>query len=538
MHIRAIDSLHSSADDETLKVITFNVGQGDHILIQFPTGRYGIIDCFFDDKRLDQVEPPALTYFRAIYNELLTEIQEAYPKVDKKSLVEQADKAFKDSVIIDLFCISHADHDHVRGALALLDWLSEKSVIINRFWLSGAKDEFSYRNKFMDFVKELLKSRKALFSKKQKVSRTILKSYESTMTKLLSKINSWDRCDIKGRNKPIKDYMVGYKIVDNRIVESGELRVECIGPLDEQLKKFEQLSYVNHIKKVLGDIFIWNESDLLSQEKEKLNQLTEEERNFWAPIKSDKNLMSHLLWFQFYDNHLIFTGDTHGNIIEECIQNYIDRIKKNNDVSFLKNVDFIKVAHHGSKNSSSQQIWNMLLSKEKSSQLAISAGRHNGYKHPSSDFLEDLGNSKAQSTIYSTNICTSCLKNELEGIEFNGLEDIIKDNWYSAYLTKSKKSNWNIPNVDKKINEALTAVFMGDLTRSVKIEEYLGRLSVIYNSQQGKEHNARLLAYEFSFKKDLKQVRPLVYIAEGSDNCFFSEHNYKLRSECIKLTGQ
>lgn len=532
MHIRAIDSLHLSADEETLKVITFNVGQGDHILLQFPTGRYGIIDCFFDDKRLNQVEPPALTYFKAIYNELLSEIREANPKVDEKSIVQQAEKSFRDTVIIDIFCISHADYDHIRGALPLLNWLSEKSVIINRFWLSGAKDEFSYRVKFISFVKDLLKSRKALFSKKQKESRTKIKSFESTMTDLLSKIHSWKYCDIKG-NKPIKDYMVGYKIVDNRIVESGQLSVECIGPLDEQLKKFEELSYVNHIKKVLGDIFIWNEPDLLAQEDARFNELTEEERNFWAPIRADKNLMSHLIWFQFYDYHLIFAGDTHRNIIEECIQNYIDRIKKQSDDSFLKNADFIKVAHHGSKNSSSKQIWNLLLSKDKSSQLAISAGRHNGYKHPSSDFLKDLINKEPKPNIYSTNICSFCLKNELKEIDSDELDDMVKDNWYNLYLKNSKNSNWNIPDVDKKVNEALEVAFSGDLSRSEMVEEYLRQLSVIDTSEQGKEHNARLLGYEFSFNKDLKQVKPLVYIAEGADDCFFSEHNFKLRSECI-----
>ena len=61
-----IEEIYSSADKENnLQVYLFNVGQGDHIMLKFPNNEYGIIDFFYDASQ-NIIEPPALSYFKAL----------------------------------------------------------------------------------------------------------------------------------------------------------------------------------------------------------------------------------------------------------------------------------------------------------------------------------------------------------------------------------------------------------------------------------------------------------------------------------------
>ena len=99
-----------------LKVYLFNVGQGDHILLELPNGEYGIIDFYFEGA-VGLKEPPALTYLE---------------NVKRQNPRKQITVAF--------ICISHPDFDHVKGADTFLHWARDNNVTIENFWLPAGKE--------------------------------------------------------------------------------------------------------------------------------------------------------------------------------------------------------------------------------------------------------------------------------------------------------------------------------------------------------------------------------------------------------------
>ncbi|MFO7807185.1 MAG: ComEC/Rec2 family competence protein [Candidatus Moraniibacteriota bacterium] len=101
--------------------------------------------------------------------------------------------------------------------------------------------------------------------------------------------------------------------------------------------------------------------------------------------KSDKNGDSVVLRMDFGKNSFLFTGDigkeTEGDILDD-----------EEDVD----VDWLKVAHHGSKNSSSNE-----FIEETSPEFSIiSVGANNTYGHPHPEVLQKLKNSSSR--IFST----------------------------------------------------------------------------------------------------------------------------------------
>ena len=74
----------------------------------------------------------------------------------------------------------------------------------------------------------------------------------------------------------------------------------------------------------------------------------------------------------------------------------IDREKDILEKYNLSNIDFIKIGHHGSNTSSSEEFINSINSKYS----LISVGKNNRYGHPKDEVLDTLSNS----TIFRTDI--------------------------------------------------------------------------------------------------------------------------------------
>lgn len=85
---------------------------------------------------------------------------------------------------------------------------------------------------------------------------------------------------------------------------------------------------------------------------------------------STSNDASLVLFFSAFDYNILFTGD-----IEEADKN----------IQLSVPIDFLKVAHHGAKNSTSQ----VFLDQNKISKAVISVGKNN-YGHPNPDLLKRL----------------------------------------------------------------------------------------------------------------------------------------------------
>jgi len=101
----------------------------------------------------------------------------------------------------------------------------------------------------------------------------------------------------------------------------------------------------------------------------------------------DSNNTSIVAKLVFGKNSFLFTGDTYKSVEKELIEKGINI-----------NSDVLKVAHHGSKTSTSQD-----FVREVFPQIAvISAGRNNSYGHPHQETLDTLA--KYDITIFRTDL--------------------------------------------------------------------------------------------------------------------------------------
>lgn len=111
------------------------------------------------------------------------------------------------------------------------------------------------------------------------------------------------------------------------------------------------------------------------------------------------NASSMVLLLKYGSFDMLLTGDVEGEG-EEVLES----------VGFPGGVDVLKVAHHGSKNSTSEEI----LKRLKPRIGLISAGIGNRYGHPNKETLERLKKNGVE--IYNTQEC-GCIQLETDGVE-------------------------------------------------------------------------------------------------------------------------
>lgn len=102
-------------------------------------------------------------------------------------------------------------------------------------------------------------------------------------------------------------------------------------------------------------------------------------------IYDNENDNSNVIYFNYNNYKFLFMGDA-GTIKEK------DILDKYN----LKDIDFLKVGHHGSNTSSSKEFIDSVNPKYS----LISVGKNNRYGHPKESVLDTLSNSK----IYRTDL--------------------------------------------------------------------------------------------------------------------------------------
>ena len=354
----ALKDVHKATDN--VEVFLFNVGQGDHIMVKFPGLQYGIID-FYYDLELNLPEPPALTYFKALRSEL------------SDSEFEQINLAF--------FCISHTDKDHIKGIKQTIEWFDLNGVFIEEFWFGAAREHAQLMDfldtKINDFINNLPEKRHAELLNQKKFYNNNLRAFFRSFEKWKSK--GFTSARYKNEATGMGEYLADVKPLRS---PSADISAFNIGPLSIQLDDY----YKNLTEDIVNKIICGDSSTAV-----------------------DKNDMSHILCIKFGDKTLIFGGDTHREIWETCLEHYHDpRYPYQKMFGGLK-AHFVKVSHHGSKNSSSQTIWDTLLWRGSASLLGISSGRNHKYKHPHSETIKDIRAIQANSEIFPTNICNYCL---------------------------------------------------------------------------------------------------------------------------------
>ena len=148
------------------------------------------------------------------------------------------------------------------------------------------------------------------------------------------------------------------------------------------------------------DKVIFNCGEFNDLENELIKVLDKKKIKYYSCIK-ELNIDNDKLYFlqtKEYDNE-----NDNSNVIYTKLDGYkfmfmgdagIDKEKDLLDQYNLKNIDFLKVGHHGSKTSSSKSFINEVNPKYS----IISVGKNNRYGHPNKEVLNNLEGSKIYRT--------------------------------------------------------------------------------------------------------------------------------------------
>lgn len=201
----------------------------------------------------------------------------------------------------------------------------------------------------------------------------------------------------KGKGPDVVNYLKKNKVTSLTAVVSTHPDADHVGGLAHVIKNMKvgkvYAPNVSHTTQAYKDFLtaVKNKKLKITAVKQGLEIPTKAKDitlKFLGPVKSyaksDLNNWSAVLHLKHNKKSFLFTGDA--------------ETKSENDLlakKLISKVDVLKVAHHGSKYSTSAKF----LDKAKPTYSVISVGK-NGYKHPTSDVLNRL--KKVKSTVYRT----------------------------------------------------------------------------------------------------------------------------------------
>lgn len=176
-----------------LAITLFDVGLGDHILIEFPRGKIGIVDTCIPD---GTDEPPVLKRLREI----------------------RKHRRLKGPLLIDFLCVTHPHEDHINGIMQILN---EPQIRVKELWHSMS----SGLGVILDYL-----------------NKTAIREYRGAepIAKVV-RLNS-PVADFLKAMKHAKDQKKLVPLVElrdfRRRPRIGGVRIECVAPSDKAVTRY------------------------------------------------------------------------------------------------------------------------------------------------------------------------------------------------------------------------------------------------------------------------------------------------------------
>ena len=173
---------------------------------------------------------------------------------------------------------------------------------------------------------------------------------------------------------------------------------------------------INLIENFKVEKVIFNCGEFNDLEKELIKDLDKKKMPYYSCIKElniddnklyflqtkeydNENDNSSVIYFNYYNYKSLFMGDASTEREKDILEKYN-----------LKDVDFLKVGHHGSNTSSSEEFINSINPKYS----LISVGKNNRYGHPNKEVLDTLNDSKIYRTDQDGSIMFKIKKDKLQ----------------------------------------------------------------------------------------------------------------------------
>ena len=174
----------------------------------------------------------------------------------------------------------------------------------------------------------------------------------------------------------------------------------------------EAIDLVNHFK---IENVIFNCGEFNDLEKELIKVLDSKNIKYYSCIK-ELNISNYKL--QFLNTGIYDNENDNSSVIYLNYNNYkflfmgdagVEKEKDILEKYNLKNIDFLKVGHHGSRTSTNKEFINEINPKNS----IISVGKNNRYGHPNREVLNNLANTKIYRTDEDGSIMFKIKKNKL-----------------------------------------------------------------------------------------------------------------------------
>jgi len=211
--------------------------------------------------------------------------------------------------------------------------------------------------------------------------------------------------DTGGKREYIKEEWMKrktYSISDNTIIPYlKSLGIDKLNYLIITHGDFDHMGEaINLVNNFKVEKVIFNCGEFNNLEKELIKVLNKKKIPYYSCIK-ELNIDNNKLYFlqtKEYENE-----NNNSNVIYTELNGYkfmfmgdagVDKEKDILDKYNISDIDVLKVGHHGSKTSSSEEFINEINSKYS----VISVGKNNRYGHPNKEVLNNLDNSKIYRT--------------------------------------------------------------------------------------------------------------------------------------------
>ena len=163
---------------------------------------------------------------------------------------------------------------------------------------------------------------------------------------------------------------------------------------------------INLVENFKVEKVIFNCGEFNELEQELIKVLDKKEISYYSCIKElnidynklyflnnkdygNENDNSSVIYTELNNHKFLFMGDAGVDVEEDLIEKYN-----------LQDIDVLKIGHHGSKTSSSEDFINEINPKYS----IISVGKNNRYGHPNDNVLENLEDSKIYRTDKDRNV--------------------------------------------------------------------------------------------------------------------------------------
>lgn len=217
-------------------------------------------------------------------------------------------------------------------------------------------------------------------------------------------------CGLKNRNVGYTDYLkervfntADKQVVDYLILTHAD--ADHIGGAIRLMQEFDvenvALPIINNNKELYLDLLnCVNDLDVKKIDCENANISGKNYcfKFFNGTNSLDTNEMSRVVKLTAFDKSFLFTGDISSDIEVELVEKYEEEL----------NCDVLKVAHHGSKYSTSDKFLSVVTPY-----ISVISCGDNSYGHPTSEVIENL--KEVNSKIYRTDIdgnITICVGND------------------------------------------------------------------------------------------------------------------------------